>query len=44
LFLLSARPAHVLAELDMPVARPARSEAEIASLKADISQRLHEAT
>jgi NitT/TauT family transport system ATP-binding protein len=44
LFLLSARPAHVLAELDMPVARSARSEAEIASLKADISQRLHEAT
>jgi NitT/TauT family transport system ATP-binding protein len=40
LFILSARPAQILADVPIPGARAARSEADIASLKADISRRL----
>jgi ABC-type nitrate/sulfonate/bicarbonate transport system ATPase subunit len=36
LFVLSARPARILAEVAIPGARAARSEADIAGLKADI--------
>jgi NitT/TauT family transport system ATP-binding protein len=43
LFLLSARPARILADVTVPGSRSARSEADIAALKADISQRLREA-
>jgi NitT/TauT family transport system ATP-binding protein len=39
LFLLSARPARILADVTVPGSRSARSEADIATLKADISQR-----
>lgn len=41
LFVLSARPAHILADVPIPGARRARSEADIALLKADVSRRLH---
>ena len=40
LFLLSARPARILADVTIPGSRSARGEADIAALKADISQRL----
>jgi ABC-type nitrate/sulfonate/bicarbonate transport system ATPase subunit len=40
LFLLSARPARILADVTLPGSRSARNEADIAALKADISQRL----
>ena len=40
LFLLSARPARILADVTLPGSRSARGEADIAALKADISQRL----
>ena len=40
LFLLSARPARILADVTVPGSRSARGEADIAALKADISQRL----
>jgi NitT/TauT family transport system ATP-binding protein len=40
LFLLSARPARILADITLPGSRSARGEADIAALKADISQRL----
>ncbi|MEN3378627.1 MAG: NitT/TauT family transport system ATP-binding protein [Hyphomicrobiales bacterium] len=43
LFLLSARPARILADVTIPGSRSARNEADIAALKADISQRLREA-
>jgi NitT/TauT family transport system ATP-binding protein len=43
LFLLSPRPAHILADVVVPGARGRRSEAEIGGLKRDISRRLHEA-
>jgi NitT/TauT family transport system ATP-binding protein len=39
LFLLSARPARIIADVTIPGSRSARSEADIAALKADISQR-----
>lgn len=40
-FLLSPRPAHILAELPIPTPRSARSEAEIAAIKADIARRIN---
>jgi ABC-type nitrate/sulfonate/bicarbonate transport system ATPase subunit len=40
LFLLSARPARILADVTLPGSRSARGDADIAALKADISQRL----
>jgi ABC-type nitrate/sulfonate/bicarbonate transport system ATPase subunit len=40
LFLLSARPARILADVTVPGPRSVRGEADIAALKADISQRL----
>jgi len=40
LFLLSARPARILADVTVPGSRSARGEADIAALKANISQRL----
>ncbi len=40
LFLLSARPARILGDVTLPESRSARSEADIAALTADISQRL----
>ena len=40
LFLLSARPARILGDVTLPGSRSARGEADIAALKADISQRL----
>ena len=40
LFLLSARPARILAELPIPTPRRARGEAEIAAIKADIARRI----
>jgi ABC-type nitrate/sulfonate/bicarbonate transport system ATPase subunit len=43
LFLLSARPARILADVTVPGSRSARSEADIAALKANMSQRLREA-
>jgi NitT/TauT family transport system ATP-binding protein len=39
LFLLSARPARILADVTIPGSRSARSEADIAALKADILER-----
>jgi NitT/TauT family transport system ATP-binding protein len=39
LFLLSARPARILAKLSIPLPRNARGEAEIAAIKADIVRR-----
>ena len=41
LFLLSARPARILAELPIPTPRRARGEAEIAAIKADIARRIN---
>jgi ABC-type nitrate/sulfonate/bicarbonate transport system ATPase subunit len=43
LFLLSARPARILTDVTIPGSRSARSEADIAALKANISQQLREA-
>jgi ABC-type nitrate/sulfonate/bicarbonate transport system ATPase subunit len=43
LFLLSPRPARILADVTIPGSRSARSEADIAALKTDIAQRLREA-
>lgn len=40
-FLLSPRPARILAELPIPTPRSARSEAEIAAIKADIARRIN---
>jgi NitT/TauT family transport system ATP-binding protein len=40
LFLLSARPARILADVTVPGSRSARGEADIAALKANISQQL----
>ena len=40
LFLLSARPARILADVTLAGSRSTRGEADIAALKADISQRL----
>jgi len=40
LFLLSAGPARILADIAIPGSRSARGEADIAALKANISQRL----
>ncbi len=42
LFLLSARPARILADVTVPGSRSSRGEADIAALKANISQRLRE--
>ncbi len=39
-FLLSSRPARILAELPIPTPRSARTEAEIAAIKADIARRI----
>jgi NitT/TauT family transport system ATP-binding protein len=39
LFLLSPRPARILAELPIRTPRSARSEAEIAAIKADVARR-----
>jgi NitT/TauT family transport system ATP-binding protein len=39
LFLLSHRPARILAELPIRTPRSARSEAEIAAIKADVARR-----
>ena len=41
LFLLSPRPAQVLADLPVPTPRRARGEAEIAEIKADIVRRIN---
>lgn len=41
LFLLSPRPARILAELPIRTPRSARDEAEIAAIKADISRRIN---
>ena len=41
LFLLSPRPARILAELPIPTPRRARGEAEIAAIKADIARRIN---
>jgi ABC-type nitrate/sulfonate/bicarbonate transport system ATPase subunit len=41
LFLLSARPARILADLPILTPRSARGEAEIATIKADISRRIN---
>jgi ABC-type nitrate/sulfonate/bicarbonate transport system ATPase subunit len=38
LFVLSARPAHIVADVPIPDTRGARSEAEIAALKAAVEQ------
>jgi ABC-type nitrate/sulfonate/bicarbonate transport system ATPase subunit len=40
-FLLSARPAGIIAEIALPTPRRARSEAEIAGLMADVAKRLN---
>jgi len=40
-FLLSSRPTHILAELPIPTPRSARSEAEIAAIKAHIARRIN---
>ncbi len=40
-FLLSSRPARILAELPIPTPRSARTEAEIAAIKADIARRIN---
>jgi NitT/TauT family transport system ATP-binding protein len=40
-YLLSARPAQLIAELTIDTPRGARGEAEIAAIKADIAQRTH---
>jgi NitT/TauT family transport system ATP-binding protein len=40
-FLLSPRPAHILAELPIPTPRSARTDAEIAAIKADIARRIN---
>lgn len=40
-FLLSARPAHVVAEIPLTTPRRARSEQEIAAMLADISIRIN---
>ena len=40
-FLLSPRPARVLANLPIPTPRSARGEAEIAAIKADIARRIN---
>lgn len=41
LFLLSARPARILADLPIPLPRSARGEAEIAAIKASIVRRVN---
>jgi ABC-type nitrate/sulfonate/bicarbonate transport system ATPase subunit len=38
LFILSARPAHIMADVPIPGTRGARSEAEITALKADVQR------
>src|SRR4029077_227269 len=43
LIVLSARPAHVLADVPLTGTRQSRSEADIALLKADISRRIQSA-
>ena len=40
LFVLSVRPTHILADIPIPGTRAARSEADIASFKADISRHI----
>ena len=40
-FLLSPRPARILADLPIPTPRSARGEAEIAAIKADIARRIN---
>src|SRR5207248_11696577 len=40
-FLLSPRPARILADLPIPTPRGARGEAEIATIKADIARRIN---
>jgi NitT/TauT family transport system ATP-binding protein len=40
LFLLSPRPARIVAELPIPTPRSARGDAEIATIKADIARRM----
>ena len=40
-FLLSARPAHIVAEIPLPIPRRARSDADIASMMADLSTRIN---
>jgi NitT/TauT family transport system ATP-binding protein len=40
LFLLSSRPARIVAELAIPTPRGARGDVEIATIKADIAQRM----
>jgi NitT/TauT family transport system ATP-binding protein len=40
LFLLSPRPARIVAELAIRTPRGARGDAEIATIKADIAQRM----
>jgi ABC-type nitrate/sulfonate/bicarbonate transport system ATPase subunit len=40
-FLLSPRPARILADLSIPTPRGARREAEIATIKADIARRIN---
>ncbi len=40
LFLLSPRPARIIADLPIPTPRNARGEAEIAAIKADIARRI----
>jgi NitT/TauT family transport system ATP-binding protein len=40
-FLLSPRPARILAELPIPTPRRARTDAEIAAIKADIARRIN---
>jgi NitT/TauT family transport system ATP-binding protein len=43
-FLLSARPAHIVVEVPIPIPRAARTPSDIASIKAEIARRLSEAT
>ena len=40
-FLLSPRPARILADLPIPTPRSERGEAEIATIKADIARRIN---
>jgi NitT/TauT family transport system ATP-binding protein len=40
LFVLSPRPSHILADVPIPGTRAARSAADIASFKADMSRRI----